>query len=51
MSAVSEPRRRSTATSPFGVGRREGHDSSAFHERFTPPVPGFWAEADLERLD
>jgi site-specific DNA-methyltransferase (adenine-specific) len=31
------PRRRPTATSAFGVGRREGHDSSAFYERFAPP--------------
>lgn len=27
-----------TRTSSFGVGRREGHDASAFYERFTPPV-------------
>ncbi|HET9732969.1 MAG TPA: site-specific DNA-methyltransferase [Acidimicrobiales bacterium] len=26
-----------TATSAFGVGRREGHDSSGFYERFQPP--------------
>jgi site-specific DNA-methyltransferase (adenine-specific) len=30
--------RRSTATSNFGVGRREGHDASAFYARFTPPL-------------
>ena len=30
-------RRRSTATSPFGVGRRESHDSSYFYSRFKPP--------------
>ena len=30
-------RRRNTSTSSFGVGRREGHDSSAFYDRFTPP--------------
>jgi DNA modification methylase len=28
---------RPTATSSFGVGRREGHDSSPFYERFCPP--------------
>jgi len=42
MTAVPEqdpqPRRRPTSTSSFGVGRREGHDASAFYERFTPPV-------------
>lgn len=27
-----------TRTSAFGVGRREGHDASAFYARFTPPV-------------
>ncbi len=30
-------RRRPTATSAFGVGRREAHDSSSFYARFTPP--------------
>jgi DNA modification methylase len=30
-------RRRPTATSPFGVGRREAHDASSFYARFTPP--------------
>lgn len=30
--------RKPTSTSSFGVGRREGHDSSEFYERFTPPV-------------
>src|SRR4029450_7313568 len=29
--------RRGTATSNFGVGKRESHDASAFYERFTPP--------------
>jgi site-specific DNA-methyltransferase (adenine-specific) len=29
--------RRPTSTSSFGVGRREGHDSSAFYGRFRPP--------------
>ena len=39
MPGVSGPerRRQSTATSSFGVGRREGHDSSGFYDRFTPP--------------
>ncbi len=30
-------RERQTSTSEFGVGRREGHDSSKFYERFSPP--------------
>ena len=30
-------RQRATATSSFGSGKRESHDSSAFYERFTPP--------------
>ena len=34
----SQPVRRPTSTSTFGVGRRESHDSSAFYARFTPPV-------------
>ena len=29
--------RRGTATSSFGVGKREAHDSSAFYARFRPP--------------
>ena len=29
--------RRPTATSNFGVGRRESHDATAFYERFEPP--------------
>ena len=29
--------RRRTATSNFGVSRRESHDSSAFYDRFRPP--------------
>lgn len=29
--------RQSTATTNFGSGRREGHDASAFYERFVPP--------------
>src|SRR5262245_53070203 len=31
-------RRRPTATSEFGVGRRESHDAGAFYARFTPPA-------------
>jgi site-specific DNA-methyltransferase (adenine-specific) len=31
-------RRRPTATSNFGVGRRESHDAGAFYARFTPPA-------------
>jgi site-specific DNA-methyltransferase (adenine-specific) len=31
-------RRGGTRTSAFGVGKREAHDSSAFYERFHPPV-------------
>jgi len=31
-------RRRPTATSAFGVGRREAHDASAFYDRFTAPT-------------
>lgn len=29
--------RRTTSTSNFGVGRREGHDASGFYDRFRPP--------------
>lgn len=39
--AVVDPqprRRRGTATSRFGVGRREGHDATDFYRRFSPPV-------------
>ncbi len=37
---MTDARRRKggTRTSAFGVGRREGHDSSAFYERFHAPV-------------
>lgn len=31
-------RRRATATSAFGVSKRENHDASDFYARFTPPV-------------
>jgi DNA modification methylase len=33
-----ETERRGTRTSSFGVGRREGHDSSAFYARFQAPA-------------
>ena len=32
------PERRPTATSNFGVGRREAHDARAFYDRFDPPI-------------
>ncbi|MXX63935.1 MAG: site-specific DNA-methyltransferase [Acidimicrobiia bacterium] len=35
---TGEFRRSPTKTSSFGVGRREGHDSSPFYDRFDPPV-------------
>lgn len=31
-------RRLATATSDFGSGRRESHDSTSFYERFAPPI-------------
>ncbi len=34
----SRRRRASTSTSAFGVGRREGHDASAFYDRFSAPI-------------
>lgn len=40
-------KRRGTRTSAFGVGRREGHDSSAFYERFQPPLVS--SDADVAR--
>ena len=33
----AERRRGGTSTSSFGVGRREGHDASAFYDRFPAP--------------
>ncbi len=36
-SPESTPDARGTATSAFGVGRRENHDASAFYARFSPP--------------
>ena len=38
MSRSAGAPRRTTATSNFGVGGREGHDSSAFYQRFRPPL-------------
>ena len=37
MAHQSQAPRRSTATSSFGAGRREGHDASAFYARFPSP--------------
>jgi modification methylase len=34
---MAAPRRRSTSTSAFGVGKRESHDASAFYDRFAAP--------------
>ena len=31
-------RQAATATSLFGSGKRESHDSTSFYDRFTPPV-------------
>jgi DNA modification methylase len=36
--ATGNGRRRPTATSAFGVSRRENHDAAAFYRRFAPPV-------------
>ncbi|MCY3953462.1 MAG: site-specific DNA-methyltransferase [bacterium] len=45
---MSTPAKRgSTATSNFGVGRREAHDSSAFYSRF--PLPEISEDADIAR--
>ena len=33
-----DPPARGTATSNFGVGKRESHDASSFYERFVPPI-------------
>ena len=40
-------RRQSTSTSSFGVGRREGHDASAFYDRF--PVPDVSGDSEVVR--
>ncbi len=34
---MSERKRKSTATSNFGAGSREGHDATGFYQRFRPP--------------
>ncbi|WP_419919673.1 DNA-methyltransferase [Candidatus Poriferisocius sp.] len=39
--------RRGTSTSSFGVGRREGHDASAFYSRF--PVPEMSGDAEVSQ--
>ena len=43
---ASDRPRQSTSTSAFGVGRREGHDSSAFYDRF--PVPEISSDDGVE---
>lgn len=43
--SASDRRRRGTSTSNFGVGRREGHDASAFYDRF--PVPEICSDDDV----
>lgn len=45
MPAPAPRRRRPTATSEFGAGRRESHDASAFYGRF--PAPVFSADATV----
>ncbi len=37
LTPVARPSKRRTATSNFGVSKRESHDASAFYERFAPP--------------
>ena len=34
---MATPKKRGTATSNFGVSKRESHDASAFYERFAMP--------------
>jgi DNA modification methylase len=41
--------RRSTATSSFGVSRRESHDASGFYRRFTPPELSSDSDVAAER--
>ena len=43
--STSDRRRQGTSTSNFGVGRREGHDASAFYARF--PAPEISSEDDV----
>jgi DNA modification methylase len=38
MGAEAPRRRRATATTRFGSGKREGHDASGFYERFAAPA-------------
>ncbi len=47
--ATPRARRRPTATSSFGVSRRESHDSAGFYARFAPPVVS--DEADVSDAD
>jgi DNA modification methylase len=35
---MTDPKRRTTSTSAFGAGKREGHDATDFYARFAPPV-------------
>jgi site-specific DNA-methyltransferase (adenine-specific) len=46
--------RRSTATSAFGVSKRESHDASGFYARFTPPIlspdRAVGAEKEIDKL-
>ena len=43
--SMSDRRKGGTSTSNFGVGRREGHDASAFYARF--PAPEISGEDDV----
>ncbi|MCY4495391.1 MAG: site-specific DNA-methyltransferase [Acidimicrobiaceae bacterium] len=43
--STSDRRKGGTSTSNFGVGRREGHDASAFYARF--PAPEISSEDDV----
>ena len=38
MENVKQGAQKGTATTSFGAGRRESHDSSAFYKRFKSPV-------------
>ena len=46
MAATAGDRRRPTATSKFGVSRRENHDASDFYARFRPPILSGESEVD-----
>ena len=39
-SGAHQRKRAATATSAFGVSRRENHDASDFYARFVPPILG-----------